>query len=249
MIALSYGGGKQTISIVTLALAGKLPMPDVFVMADTGREVQTTFDYLETHVQPALAKVGRHVEIVSHNYASVDLWRGDDLLLPAFTRQAGKLGKLPTYCSNEWKTRVIQRWLRDQGVDDVDMWIGISLDEVERMKPSGLNWYRHVYPLIDMVHFHRSHCVNQITRFGWPVPEKSRCWMCPNQSIIEWRRLHSLRDGDFDKAVALERELHQQDSDVYLHQFGEDLPEAVARSERQTAMTVFDSCDSGYCMV
>jgi hypothetical protein len=247
MIALSYGGGKQTVALITLALQGRLAVPDLLVMADTGREVRTTFEYLESVVQPALAKIGRHVDVVSHSYATVDLWRGDDLLLPGFTRKGGRLGKLPTYCSNEWKQRVIRRWLRDQGVKDVDMWIGISLDEVERIKPSGLDWYRHVYPLIDMVSMHRSGCVNQIVRYGWPVPEKSRCWMCPNQSIIEWRRLHQRADGDFNKALKLEDEIHRRDGDVYLHPLGISLDEAIVSSERQSSM--FDGCDGGYCMV
>ena len=39
MIIFSYGGGKQTVAIVTLILEGKLPRPDLVVMADTSREV------------------------------------------------------------------------------------------------------------------------------------------------------------------------------------------------------------------
>ncbi len=37
-ITMSYGGGKQTVAIVTLILEGKLPKPDFMVIADTGRE-------------------------------------------------------------------------------------------------------------------------------------------------------------------------------------------------------------------
>lgn len=51
MITLSYGGGKQSIAIITLILEGKLPRPDLIVFADTSHEVQTTWDYLETHVR------------------------------------------------------------------------------------------------------------------------------------------------------------------------------------------------------
>ena len=244
-IVMSYGGGKQTVAMVTLVLEGKLQKPDVIVMADTGREVQTTFEYLNRVVQPALKAIGLRVEIASHELATVDLFsENGKLLLPAFTTQNG-IGKLPTYCSNEWKQRVIRRWLRERGVNDTDVWLGISLDEAERMKASGLNWYRHIYPLIEITPMHRSQCVTQIQKFGWEVPNKSRCYMCPNQSALAWKDLKRRNDGDFEKAAQLENEVRQKDEHVYFHPLAIPLEQAVEQSELQTDM--FDGCDSGYC--
>ena len=245
MITLSYGGGKQTIAIVTMILEGKLPRPDMIVMADTAREVRTTFEYMNQVVQPALAEIGLRVEIAGHELSKHDLYKSGDLLLPAFTRQNGQLGKMPTFCSNEWKQRVIRRYLRNRGVTDTDVWLGISLDECERMKDSGLNWYRHVYPLCEIVPTTRQGCIEQIKRFGWPVPHKSRCHMCPNQSAESWKELKRLDNGDFEKAVALENDIRSTDPDVYLHPLGVPLSDAVELSERQLYM--FDGCDSGYC--
>ena len=245
MITLSYGGGKQTIAIVTMILEGKLPRPDMIVMADTAREVRTTFEYMNQVVQPALAEIGLRVEIAGHELSKHDLYKSGDLLLPAFTRQNGQLGKMPTFCSNEWKQRVIRRWLRNQDVNDTDVWLGISLDECERMKDSGLNWYKHVYPLCEIIPMTRQGCIEQIKRFGWPVPHKSRCYMCPNQSAESWKELKYLGNGDFDKAVALENEIRLTDADVYFHSIGIPLMDAVEISEQQ--MNIFDGCDSGYC--
>ena len=244
-ITMSYGGGKQTVAMITLVLEGKLPKPDFIVMADTSREVVTTFEYLNRVVQPALKAIGLQVEIASHDLATVDLYRNDDLLLPTFTRQNGSIGKLPTLCSNEWKQRVIRRWLRERGVTDTDVWLGISLDEAERMKGSGLNWYRHVYPLIEIAPMHRSQCVTQIQKFGWEIPNKSRCKMCPNQSTLAWKDLKRRNDGDFAEAVALENEVRQKDQHVYFHPLAIPLEQAVEQSELQKDM--FDGCDSGYC--
>ncbi len=245
MIVMSYGGGKQTVAMVTLVLEGKLQKPDVIVMADTGREVQTTFEYLNSIVQPALKAIGLHVEIAGHEYSHHDLYKSGDLLLPTFTRQSGSVGKMPTFCSDEWKQRVIRRWLRERGVNDTDVWLGISLDEAERMKASGLNWYRHVYPLIEITPMHRSQCVTQIQKFGWEVPNKSRCYMCPNQSALAWKDLKRRNDGDFEKAAQLENEVRQKDQHVYFHPLAIPLEQAVEQSELQTDM--FDGCDSGYC--
>ncbi len=250
MITLSYGGGKQTIAIITMILEGKLPKPDLIVMADTSREVSTTFEYLNAVVQPALKNIGLQVEICGHEYAYWDITNGnipgeEAILLPAFTRQNGKIGKMPTFCSNEWKQRPIRRWLKKNGVNDTDVWLGISLDEAERMKSSGLNWYRHIYPLIEIIPMRRTGCIAQIQCFGWEVPYKSRCWLCPNQSSEAWRQMKRLDNGDFEKAVILENEIHQKDKDIYFHPLAINLEQVVEQSELQSDM--FDGCDSGYC--
>ena len=229
-----------------MILDGQLPKPDLIVMADTSREVSTTFEYMEQVVQPALKKIGMRVEIAGHDLAKVDLYAyNGDLLLPVFTRQNNGIGKLPTYCSVEWKKQVVRRWLRKQGVESTDVWIGISTDEAERMKDSGLKWYRHVYPLIELVPINRSKCVSQISNFGWVVPHKSRCYMCPNQSIEAWKQMKQLGNGDFEKAVELENNIRQKDKDMYLHPMAIPIEQAVEQSELQYDM--FDGCDSGYC--
>ena len=247
MITMSYGGGKQTVAMITMVLDGQLSKPDIIVMADTSREVTTTFEYLEQIVQPALRGINLKVEIVGHEYANRDITKGagEAMLLPAFTRQSGKIGKMPTFCSNEWKQRPIRRWLKEKGVTDTDVWLGISTDEAERMKSSGLQWYRHVYPLVELAPMSRQACVNQVSRYGWEVPYKSRCWMCPNQSPAAWQQMKRLNNGDFDKAVELEKDIRQNDEHVYFHPLAIPLNEAVEQSEKQYDM--FDGCDSGYC--
>jgi len=247
LIVWSYGGGTQTAAIAVLILQGKLPRPDVVVMADTAREIESTWQYLRDVVQPALDTIGLTVQVAAHELSNYDLWgSGDYLLIPAFTTQANG-GKLPTYCSNEWKQRVIRRWLRQQDINDCDVWLGISTDEVERMKPSGLNWYRHVYPLIEMVPTSRVNCAALVESYGWPAPPKSRCWMCPNQSPQMWSDMRKHQPAEFAKAVALEQDVQQTDSHVWLHKAMIPLTDAVDITDQQPGL--FDGCDSGYCFV
>jgi len=245
VITWSYGGGIQTVGMAAMIIKGILPPPDLIVLSDTGREVQSTFDYLDKIIQPALKEIGLQVEIVNKSdYATVDLWRNDDMLLPVFTGNGN--GKLPTFCSNEWKQRVIRRYLKDIGVEDTDLWLGISTDEAERMKDSGLKWLRHQYPLIELVPTNRDGCYQHALDMGWPEPNKSRCWMCPNQSAFDWRRLKRRSNVEFEKACQLEQEIQSIDDDMYLHRLGIPLAQAVEQSEVQKDM--FDNCDSGYCM-
>ena len=243
----SYGGGTQTAAIAVLILQGKLPRPDVVVMADTAREIESTWQYLRDVVQPALDTIGLTVQVAGHELSTVDLYgHNGDLLIPSFTTQSNG-GKLPTLCSNEWKQRVIRRWLRQQGINDCDVLLGISTDEVERMKPSGLNWYRHVYPLIEMVPTSRVNCAALVESYGWPMPPKSRCWMCPNQSPLMWSDMRKQQPAEFAKAVAFEQEVQQADPHVWLHKAMIPLTDAVDVTDKQPSL--FDGCDSGYCFV
>jgi 3'-phosphoadenosine 5'-phosphosulfate sulfotransferase (PAPS reductase)/FAD synthetase len=102
---LNYGGGRQTVAICLLIAKGILPKPDRIVMADTGRENPTTFEYLDKYVQPLLREHGMQVEIAPRSLAKVDLHsHKGDLLIPAFT----KTGKLSAFCSGEWKRDVVE---------------------------------------------------------------------------------------------------------------------------------------------
>ena len=112
---LSYGGGRQTVAICVLIARGLWPKPDRIVIADTGRENPMTWAYLSAHVRPLLALLGLTVEIAPHSLSMVDMYaHNGDLLLPVFTQT----GKLPTFCSNEWKSRVVTRYLSGEGIDE-----------------------------------------------------------------------------------------------------------------------------------
>lgn len=145
MIVWSYGGGTQSIAIALLIAQGKLPRPDLIVFADTGREASETWEYTSTYVAPLLASLGLSIEVVSHTLSTVDLYskNGKHLLIPAFS----ETGKFSNFCSFEWKLYVIRRYLRSKGVQHCINWLGISTDEVERLKPSDVQWMETRWPL------------------------------------------------------------------------------------------------------
>jgi prepilin signal peptidase PulO-like enzyme (type II secretory pathway) len=148
---LNYGGGRQTIALCLLVAHGALPRPGRIVIADTSREAQSTWDYLDTYVAPCLAAQGLTVERASHNLATVDLYGlNGDLLIPAFTAT----GKLPTFCSQEWKARVVQRYLRQSGVGadvTVTSWIGFAAEEQDRIRGNyGTGVWLKRYPLVEL---------------------------------------------------------------------------------------------------
>jgi hypothetical protein len=193
--------------------------PDISVIVDTEREVQQTWAYHDAVIVPALEKVGVTLHRVPKSkYATVDLYGGKDgesLLIPAFQNKTGKQGKLPTYCSNEWKSRVVQRFCRDMmpESDAFTLWLGISRDEFHRMRgENGEGKWTYWHPLIAK-QMNRQDCISLVRRMGWPDPPRSRCWCCPNQSPGEWSGLNA---SDAAKAQALLEEIQQRDPTLYL---------------------------------
>lgn len=241
----SSGGGVQSSAIAALICQGELK-PDLSIIVDTERELSTTWDYLDKWVLPELEKVGIELHRVPKSiYAKVDLMRNGDILIPAFTTQSGDIGKLPTFCSNEWKQRVMRRWaVKKHGVEKADVWIGFTIDEKNRITQPIGKW-QHRYPLIDR-RMTRGDCIALVKRMGWPEPPRSSCWMCPNKPHHEWewQRIHA--PSDHVLAVNFELEIQSEDPDLWLTDTGKPLDEA----DFSAPDDLFSGrCSSGMCFV
>lgn len=242
----SNGGGTQSCAIAVLIIQGKLPKPDYAVIADTGREVSYTWEYMEKWVKPALKQAGVELHrIAAGTLNTVDLWSGVErttAIIPGFSTQDGVPSKLPNYCTNEWKKRPVDRWLRSVGVRDFIKWIGFSRDEVSRVLKMQKSQSDVRFPLVELG-MNRRDCIELVKSFGWPTPPRSRCWMCPNQGDHEWRELSK---EEFQKAVELEQEIQKVDPCVWLHKSCEPLA-LVDFSQPEDLFS--RPCDSGLCFV
>jgi hypothetical protein len=241
MDILSYGGGVQTIAMCVLVAQGKLPRPDYIIAADTGREMPTTWEYARDYAAPLLARVGLDLHIAPHDLATVDLYgKNGDLLMPMFT----KTGKLSTFCSGEWKARVVERYARTVlGVGNYTAWLGFSLDERRRIK--GREGKR--FPLIDM-NLTRVDCLTIIESAGLPIPPKSRCFMCPHQHNAEWREVRA-RPDLWSVALEIDDEMREADERgaVYLHP--DRVPLALANLDAEDRGEPSRQCGLGLCYV
>lgn len=242
----SSGGGTQSVAIAALISTGALPRPDISVIVDTERERAEVWDYHDKYVAPAL----RNVDVTLHRvpksqFATVDLYRNEDLLIPAFTNENGGIGKLPTYCSNEWKKRVVRRFASTIYPKETlfNTWIGFSIDEIKRVYQEPGKWHP-IFPLIDL-RMSRSDCYRLVEKMGWPRPPKSSCWMCPNRSHDDWMDMKKNHPEEWEKAVAFEEEIRTKDDAVFLHRDGVPLPEVKTKKEQGDLFT--GRCDSGYC--
>ena len=265
-IIWSNGGGTQSAAIAVLIAQCKLPVPERVVMADTSRECSQTWTYLDNCIRPLLWKVGLEVEVVPHSYADADLYsiskdgsKRPDLLLPVWTKNGN--GRRRPFCSGRWKRDAVHKYLREpeRGYgpkNPIIQWLGFSRDEIGRCKPDKLKWIDIHWPLImgyDLT-LTRKDCIQIVIDAGLPKPPKSRCWMCPHQNNVEWAELRDKYPEEFQKAVALDAEVHAWDErdGLYLHHSGVPLAKADLSLPDAPEHPLFgrgEECEAGMCWI
>lgn len=245
---LNYGGGRQTVAMCVLIAKGVIDRPDFIVVADTMRENPSTWEYLEQHVKPFLSKHDLAVEIAPHSLATVDLYDKHGLtLMPVYT----PTGKTRTYCSNEWKRRVVDRYLRGKGVLGGTRLIGFAFDEKRRW--SGMHGntegkWTTICPLVDLM-INTAACLKIIESAGLPQPHHSSCWMCPHKRNAEWRFLRDNYPEYWLKAIAMDEEVRENDEQqaVFLHH--DRVPLAQADIDVDESEGKIQQCTLGVCFV
>jgi hypothetical protein len=255
VIFWSNGGGTQSACIASLICEGRLPKPDFAAIADTEREDRLVWEYQESVIVPNLRNIGVEVvRVPKGRYPGEDVWQERKntelprVLLPVFvdTKNDGG-GRLTTICSQEWKQRIMRSWLREQGVKECTAWLGMSLDEVHRLKESGLKWYTHHWPLCFDVPMRKGECIRYVTEhIGWPEPPGSSCWMCPNHTDGKWRNIKERTPEQFEMACKFDEEMRQRRPDFYLHRSLKPLRD-VNFENTQIGWLDDGTCATGHC--
>lgn len=252
----SYGGGTQSVAIAALILQGKIQKPDIAVIADTGMEKRSTWDYMDNVTNPALASIGIKIERVKKTDWENEWSKGDvngcfakkgDIMIPVFTDEGGNDGKLRSFCSSSWKREIVDKWLsKTHGLTQskIEKWIGFSTDEPRRF--ARLISSDDVYlPLVLGYPSSRSQCVKIVEDMGWPTPPRSNCWMCPNQHDDEWLETIANRPDEFQMAIKIERQVRKIDPHAWFH--AQRVPLSEVKFGEKPART--RACDSGECFL
>jgi 3'-phosphoadenosine 5'-phosphosulfate sulfotransferase (PAPS reductase)/FAD synthetase len=148
LVVISLGAGVQSSTMALMAANGELPKPDCAIFADTGYEPKAVYRYLEflKKVLPYPVYIVKFGNIRDDMIAA----RGttDFVVAPFFTQETitGKKGMIMRQCTNQYKIQPIKKKIRELcnvGFNKrfpkdkyVEQWIGISKDEIQRMKPA-----------------------------------------------------------------------------------------------------------------
>ena len=255
---ISLGAGVQSSTMALMAKHGLIkPMPDFAIFADTQSEPKSVYDWLDYLETELPFPVKRLTKGNLGDYATTvrkskngNYWTGG--WPPVFAiGDSGKPSPMMRQCTQEFKINVIVSHLRKY--KPTVQWIGISLDEAHRMKPSRESFIENRWPLIEL-RMKREDCLNWMEKNNYPRPPRSACVFCPYQSDREWLRLKNEEPDDFAKAILFERKINVAKSqigfygDVRLHKSMKWIDE-VEFDKHKNQIDMFGNECEGMCGV
>lgn len=264
---LSLGAGVQSSCVALMAAQGEItPTPNAAIFADTKAEPASVYAWLEW--------LRTQIQRCKHPFPIMVVTRGsltDQILklrtskngrkfsstdIPFFTKSpdGGPIGKIPNRaCTRDFKIIPITRKIRElagikkgQKNITVTKWIGISWDELQRIKHSREPWAQHRWPLCEH-RMRRTHCLEWMASKGYPRPPRSSCIYCPFHNNMEWRHLRDEEPKEWKAAIKFERDLQSIKKNTdnmisvpYLHRSGIPLDQVDLTTDEERGQSYFD---------
>lgn len=274
---ISLGAGVQSTTMALMAAHGELtPMPDCAIFADTGWEPSLVYEHLRWLMSANVLPFP--VEIVSKGNIRNDI---DTLLAGAKVDGKGRAATPPFFtpgrdgiaaplrrqCTGHYKIEPIEIALKTKlGIaprqrqprePKVELWIGISTDEIYRVKPAAQAWISRRWPLIEQK-ISRHDCLRWMERHGYPTPPKSSCIGCPYHGNDFWRELRDHAPEDWADAVKVDaairggfkRKSGGGTGNLYLHRSLKPLDKVdLSTAEDRGQLNLFNNECEGMCGV
>ena len=260
---ISLGVGVQSVTLFLMACHNELkPRPKCAVFADPKWERYQTYATLGW-LQTLGDIYGIPIFVVSDGNIRTDILDHSTRSLspPLFIKtKDGNLSLMRRQCTLEYKIRPIQKLIKERfgasAKNPVSTWIGISLDEMQRMKPSDRKYQVYRYPLIEK-RMSRVDCYYWLHDHNYPIPVSSSCIGCPYHSPSEWRKLSNT---EFQEAVDWEKSIQSTYTDnghpfsrSFLTRYLEPLETRPFESDHEQISFEFETkdtlCDEGGCFL
>jgi len=264
---ISLGGGVQSTTLALMAARGDIgPMPDAAIFADTGAEPKSVYTHLgrlEGQLPFPLYRVTAG-NLRDEILAAMNGQCRMDARPPFFTLSGGMLHR---QCTQDYKILPIMKKIREliglkkhqrgPKAPVVEQWIGISIDEVIRRKPSRISYIENRWPLVE-IGMSRAKCLEWCEQRQYPRPPKSACTFCPFHDNRQWRQLRDLDPEAWAEAVAVDAAIRpgmpgpkRPEGDAwFVHRSLKPLPEVDLRTDAELGQADLfgDECD-GMCGV
>lgn len=262
---LSLGAGVQSSTLALMIEKGEIPMVDAGIFADVGAEPPNVIDWL----QWLKTQVSYPIYIVQEGNLKKDLEqvvKGNlqKVPIPFFSlSDDGNKGMNRRQCTADYKIKPVTKKIRELlGVKKgekvgknvkVDLLMGISLDEVTRMKINPLKYINNTYPLIEK-RLNRQDCLKWFKKNFNKEPPRSACTFCPFHNNSEWIRLKKDKKL-WNEVISLEKAFHTNRSKIkektgikdkiFFHRDCVPLDEVDLENKNQ--LNLFENECEGYC--
>ena len=267
---LSLGAGVQSSTLALMIEKGEVPMVDCAIFSDVGAEPQKVYDWLE-YLKKQLSYP---VYTVQWRNLKEDIIAGANGQYKGFTApyfsknlETGKKGMLRRQCTADYKIKPVQQKIRqllgyqkgERVAKDtkVEMVMGISYDEMQRMKINQIKYIENQYPLVEMG-IRRHQCIEWLENNNYPRPPRSACTFCPFHSNAEWQEIKQNKK-EWEEVVMIDKMIRKQErhkdkiknehqmDELFLHSERKPIDEIDFRSaEEKGQYSLLDECE-GMC--
>jgi hypothetical protein len=259
MKVISLGWGTQSFTLAAMVALGELEPVDFAINADTTHERTATYDFAKRWT-PWLEERGVKVVTVRPVDGRINVHpeRLDgEVEIPGYVSSPGDGGRITRQCTKHWKIepmhRVISIELKLRGLNKtpgiIEQWLGISLDEFQRMKESDVKYIVNRWPLIERK-MTRHDCQLWLERHGLEIPPRSACVFCPFHSKSQWRDIRDNAPEDWQKAVEVDKQIRKARPpyDLFVNNQRKPLEECDLDSPQDKGqMDLWDDNCEGYC--
>ena len=256
MKIISLGLGIQSTAMYLMSSIGRIERADHAVFADPGAELPRTYEILELLQDWAELNDGIPIHTTNEKNLLKDILNQTNSTgqrfasIPAFSESGGMLRR---QCTSEYKIYPVIQKIRElhglkprKRMPMTEIWLGISLDEIQRCKTSMLPRVEYYYPLVEE-RMSRGDCIKVFERFNFPIPPKSSCVFCPYHSDRNWKELKNIYPEEWETCIEVDNAIRDSSKrglrdKMYLHRSLIPL-ERIEFSDQQEMFM----CEEGFC--
>ena len=268
---LSLGAGVQSTTLALMIEQGEIPPVKCGIFADTKGEPKDVYkhlDWLEKQLSYPIYRVTWRDLKQDILDAAQGEYKG--FTAPFYTlSEEGKKGILRRQCTADYKIKPVTQKIRQllgygkgervKKGTKVELVMGISYDEMFRMRENRLKYVTNCYPLVEL-EMRRNHCLDWMEKNNYPTPPRSACTFCPFHSNVEWRKVRENKE-EWDEVVKMDHAIRDQEKfkkskyadtikdKLFLHNQRVPLDEVDLRTDEEKGQySLLDECE-GMCGV
>lgn len=227
--------------------------PDFAIISDPGCEPKYVYQYLMW--LKSYVKIKYNFDIITVTAGNLyedtlNFQNGNKNRVASLPlRLEGNGGLVMRQCTYDYKLSPIRKYIQSIRLGKkVKLWIGISIDEIERIKESDVKYIEHYYPLIEYG-IRIDNIINWFETNNLPVPGKSACIICPFHSDNYWKRFKKEFPEEFELACKFDdsiRNFNGLKRKAYLSKHLKPLREINFSFEPSLFPELIEECD-GLC--